>query len=286
MIRLFFLLLATVLPVCAVDVMWKGTGTVIGANSAFQVSTGNKVELTIRYAPGTAVSSAIMQQSGFTRKIAYHGGIRLRIEIKVGTKEWVSFTETISYPLANSLWNPMEVLSVDPTFPPSSNAGDLITFRAYSFAEAKFEKFNYVAPVAQAGIVIYIKDFVHAYNLLNLGQFPDKTILPSRITEMTGQVFANGTDNAFTFSIQPNTLTISDYFPPINLKIVRSPLGAVNLKFNAESDGWYQLYGSADLKVWTPQGIHPGLVNGERTIVPPTNLPKQYFRIERVPPPF
>lgn len=286
MVRLLFLFLATAFPAGAVDVMWKASGTVTSANSAFGVSTGNKVELTIRYAPGPTLQSGVVQQSGFTKKVVYHGDIRLRIEIRVGAREWVSFTEKISYPLANPLWNPIEVLSVDPSFPPSANAGDLITFRAYSFADADFEMFHHVTPVAQAGILITVKDFIHTYNLLNLGQFPDKLILPSRITEMSGQVFAGSTSNFFNFAIQPNTIAITDYYPPVNLKIVRSPAGALNLKFTAESDGWYQLFGTTDLKTWTPLGLHPGLVNGERTILPPTHLPRQLFRIERVPPPF
>ena len=286
MIWIVAFLACLTLPVSAVDVMWKASGTVTGANSAFQVGVGNQVDLTIRYAPVNIIGTGILQQTSFTRKLAYHGTIRLRIEIRVGAKEWVSYMETTAFPLTNLLWNPFEVLSVDPSFPPSASAGDLITFRAYSFAGAVFERFNYLGQVGQRGILITAKDFVHPYNLLALGQFPDKTAQPSRISEMSGQVFADATSNAFTFTIIPGTVRITDYFPPVDLGIERSPLGGLHVTFTAESDGWYALYGSGDLKGWSRIGIHPGLLNGRRTIIVPTQLPQQFFRVERIPPPF
>ena len=103
---------------------------------------------------------------------------------------------------------------------------------------------------------------------------------------MTGQVYANSEATALNFNITPSSITVGEYFPPVDLAIERSPFGGLTLTltFTAESNGWYALYGSENLTDWIPLGFHPGLLNGKRSIIPPTNLPKRFFKVERVPP--
>ncbi len=289
MLRSFLILCATLLPAHALDVLWTATGTVTSANSAFGVSIGNPVSLNVRYAPINIINTTITSgasSNSLVRTSVYHGNIRLRIEISAGSKQWVSFTETSTHPFISSAWTPFEVLSADPNVPSGPNRGDLITFRANSALGSTFEKFNYSASAAQKAIILRVLDFAHPYNLLTLGQFPDKAILTNRISQMTGQVYANSEATALNFSITPGSIIVGEYFPPVDLAIERSPFGGLNLTFTAESDGWYALYGSENLTDWIPLGFHPGLLNGKRTIIPPTNLPKRFFKVERVPPPF
>lgn len=289
MLRSFLILCATLLPAQALDVLWTATGTVTSANSAFGVSIGNPVSLNIRYAPINIVNTTITSgasSNSLVRTSVYHGNIRLRIEISAGSKQWVSFTETSTHPFISSAWTPFEVLSADPNVPAGPDRGDIIALRANSPLGSTFEKFNYSVPVSQKTIMLFIQDFVHPYSLLNLGQFPDKTLLPSRISQMSGQINANGSQGTLTFNITPSSIIVGEYFPPVDLAIERSPFGGLTLTFTAESDGWYALYGSDNLTDWIPLGFHPGLLNGKRTIIPPTNLPKRFFKVERVPPPF
>lgn len=285
MLRSLLILCATLLPAQALDVLWTATGTVTSANSAFGVSIGNPVSLNIRYAPINIVNSTITSGNSAARTTVYHGNLRLRIEISVGNKQWISFTETASHPFAPLEWTPFQVLSIAPGVPAGSG-GDLITIRANSLLGSTFEKFNYSASAQQKAIILRIQDFAHPYDLLTLGQFPDKAIVPNRITQMTGEIYANGTQTALNFNITPSSITVGEYFPPVDLAIEQSPFGGLTLSFTAESDGWYALYGSENLTDWIFLGYHLGIFNGRRTIIPPTNLPKQFFKVERVPPPF
>jgi hypothetical protein len=123
MLRSFLILCATLLPAYALDVLWTATGTVTSANSAFGVSIGNPVSLNVRYAPINIVNTTIVSGNTLVRTSVYHGNIRLRIEISIGTKQWVSFTETSTHPFISSAWTPFEVLSADPAVPSAPNRG-------------------------------------------------------------------------------------------------------------------------------------------------------------------
>jgi hypothetical protein len=123
MLRSFLILCATLLPAYALDVLWTATGTVTSANSAFGVSIGNPVSLNVRYAPVNIVNTTIVSGNTLVRTSVYHGNIRLRIEISIGTKQWVSFTETSTHPFISSAWTPFEVLSADPSVPSAPNRG-------------------------------------------------------------------------------------------------------------------------------------------------------------------
>jgi len=282
MLRFFLLFLASVLPLAAVEVMWTGTGTVSGAHSGFGVKAGEKVELTIRYSLKDKVTkSNLATNSNFVKRAIYHGPIRLRIEIRVGTKEWISYTESTSFLLGNANWYPFEVLSVDPIVPPGS-AGDLITFRSYLVAGSKFEKFHYPFPHSQRNIRLTIGDFIHPYSLLALEQYPDKTLQTGLITDFTGSVFTEATDNPFNFVINKASVVIKDYFPPIKMSIKQIPGGGLTLTFDTEAGAWYELKGSDNLVTWYSLGVHAGITDGTRTIFAPKGGAVRYYRIDRL----
>jgi hypothetical protein len=280
--RFLLLFWITLLPLAAVEVMWTGTGTVSGAHSGFGVKAGEKVDLLIRYSLKEKVqSSNLATNSNFVKRVVYHGPIRLRIEIRVGTKQWVSYTESTSFPLSNAAWYPFEVLSVDPIVPPGS-AGDLITFRSYLVAGSKFEQFHYPFPHSQRNIRLTIGDLIHPYTLLNLEQFPDKTLQTGLITDFSGSVFTEATDNPFNFIINKASVVVSDYYPPIKMTI-RPYGGNFILAFDTEAGGWYELKGSDELKTWYSLGVHRGFTDGIREILVSKSGAARYYRMDRLP---
>jgi len=281
MLRFLCLALISVLPLAAVEVMWTGTGTVSGAHSGFGVKAGEKVDLVIRYSLEDKVSKTITTSGNFLKRAIYHGPIRLRIEIRVGTKSWISYTESTSMSM-NAAWYPFEVLSVDPIVPPGS-AGDLITFRSYLVAGSKFESFHYPFAHTQRNIRLTIGDFVHPYSLLTLEQYPDKFLQTGLITDFTGSVFTEATDNPFNFVINKASVVIKDYFPPIKMKIKQVPGGALTLTFDTEAGAWYELMGSDNLVNWFSLGVHAGITDGTRTIAAPKGGAARYYRIDRLP---
>jgi hypothetical protein len=287
MSRVFILMLLSTLPLLSVEVMWKGTGAVTAGHTGFGVKAGDKVDVTIRYALKDKVQKANLQpNTQYIKRVIYHGAIRLRIEVRVGTKEWIAYTETTEHPLPNLLWSPFEVLSTNPAVTPGAGiSGDMITFRAYSVAGAKFEKFHYPFGHSVRAIALVVGDFAHPYTMLTLEQYPDKTLNAAAITNFTGTIFADDTVNGFNFAINSASVTVSDYFPPIQLKITKVAGGGHNLSFTTEAGGWYELKGSDNLIHWVSLGIHPGINDGVRTIPAPPGGSKRFYRIDRLPGP-
>jgi hypothetical protein len=282
MIRCFWALLLSCQLIYGNEVMWTATGTVTGANSAFGVSSGKKVELLVRYAPADKVSvTDIPQQSQFVKRKIYHANIKLRIELKIDGKQWVAYLPSIDFSTTPGL-NAFDVFSVDSNIT-SSGAADLIRFYMHNLNNAQFPAFNYNQQTATKGILLEIADDVARYEMLAMGAFPGTNVATSKITRINGEVFAAQTTNKFTFSIDPKTVQVSIYVPPPPpITIHRAPNNSYFIKFTSEAAVWYELQASTDLVQWVPAMSIFGSGQEQTQSLPPAFFPSYFYRLRRL----
>lgn len=278
--------MVSLLPATAADVMWTGSGVVTAGNPAFGVATGNPVTVVVRYAPENRVNMKNYPVSAFVTRRIYHGSIKLRIEVRVGTRRWISYTESAPL-LQNS--NSIDVVSCDPGLPPGSSAADLIQFNATTVNGAAFEHFDVGFTTAFLGIALTISDGAYPLDLLTLGQFPGPSLNTAKISGFTGPVFAGSpTQVGFNFSLNLATVTLGNYYPPLSMTLHRAPLGGFQLKFNSEAEVFYELQASENLKDWYFAGYVFGTGQTGQTIpAPPGPFGHRFYRLRRLAePPF
>jgi hypothetical protein len=266
------------------QIMWKATGTVTSGNSSFGVSSGKKVELMIRYAPEDRVSvTEIPQNSQYVKRKVYHGAIKLRIELKIDGKQWIVYLPQVAFNSTTDALNPLDVRTVSPSINFAGGA-DWVRFHVNNLNNAQFEAFHYNQQTTTRGVYMDALDDVALYEMLALGAFPGTNLVPSKMTKFTGFVYAGTFDNRFSFSLDPKTVRLSIYVPPLPpITIHRGPNNSMQIKFISEEGVWYQLETSQNMSTWSAAATIFG-VGQEQTHSVPAFLPSSFYRLRLAPP--